>query len=264
MNATQTASTLNKNTNCPVDPWAHPARRSFDDLIFKDEYQSRRLDLPQGSTWMRIIPHKTGKHPWMLPIHAIKSDHFQFVHPRTFGSKTNCVFDDAYTWFKKHRPQDLYSKTNRNGIRLLCDRMVAFWVAVQGEDKAVARLFLHNGYGGNRGGAAGLGFRVLQLTLDKDEKGQPMQDIVDAELGVQIGIEKTKPLGAQFPRYDLHVGRTACPLDKILARMEAEELRALCPIEDTVRELTREEQWPLLAKMVGADIANRIHESLNQ
>jgi len=268
MQTLQFAVTANptKTTNCrrQTDPWAKPAASSFDDLIFKETYQSRRLDLQLGTTWMRIIPNKTSKQEWMLPIHAIKTDHFQFVHPRTFGSDTRCVFDDAYTWFKSHRPEALFSKSNRKGFRLLSDRMVAFWVALQEDDKVATRLFLHNGYNGDRGGVAGLGYRVLQLTLDEDENGNPMQEIVDAERGVQIGIEKTKPLGAQFPRYDLHVGRIACPLEKMLTRMDAEERNSVCPIEATVRVLDRKEQWPLLSKIVGVEVTEVIRKSLNE
>lgn len=214
---------------------------------------------------MRIIPNKDGKHEWMLPLHVIKHESFVFVHPRTFGNTARCVFDDAYGWFKEHRPQDLYSKNNRTaGFRLLSDRMMACFVALQEDDKIVTRIFLHNGYNGERGGAAGLGYRILQIILDEDENGQPMNEIVNAERGVQIGIEKSKPVGAQFPRYDLHVGRLACPLDKMLARMDADELRALCPIKDAVRELTREEQWPLLTKVVGEEVTEHIRKSLNE
>lgn len=254
--------TRTTNQRRQTDPWAQPTARSFDDLIFKEAYQSRRLDIPTGTTWMRIIPNAAGAHPWMLPIHAIKNDHFQFVHPRTFGGTNRCVFDDAYTWFKENRPEALFSKANRTGFRLLSDRLVAFFVAIQEGDKVFARLFLHNGYGGDRGGIAGLGYRVLQLTLDEDENGNQMHEIVHPEQGVQIGIEKAKPLGAEFPRYDLHVGRIPCPVGKMLVRMGEEERQALCPIEDTVRELTREEQWPLLAKVVGAETVERIKESV--
>ena len=265
MQTLQTSPTLKSpNSRRKIDPWSQPTKSSYQDLIFKDEYLDRQLELRPGTTWMRIIPNKTEKYEWMLPIHAIRTEHFQFVHPKTTGSEIRCVFDDAYAWFKSNNPEALFSKNNRNGFRLLSDRMVAFWVAIQEGNELITRLFLHNGYNGDRGGLAGLGYRVLQLTQDEDENGNPMQEIVDAESGVQIGIEKAKPMGAQFPRYDLHVGRIACPLSTMLTKMSDEEQRAVCPIEDTVRVLTRAEQWPLLAKIVGSDLANRIRGSFDQ
>ena len=46
------------------------------------------------------------------------------------------------------------------------------------------------------------------------------------------------------------------------AKMEADEIAALCPIENVVRELTGEEEWQCLAKVIAPETVALIRASL--
>jgi len=254
-----------EDNNNETTPWAKPKESNYTDLVLKPEYEARRLRFPVGQTWFRIVPAlKQSIHSWMMCISVLNYEGGRFAHPKSLRKKARSAFDDAYSWAKEHNPNSLYSKANKAGVRLLSDPMCAFWAIVEQEGKTVARLFLGSAYDGSRGGVPGLGFQLWHLTRDRDENGDLVADAVHPEKGVLVSVEKTQAKGAKYPSYGLRLGRQPAPVNSQLAKMEPEEVAALCPLENVVRELSVEEEWQCLEKVIAPDIVAKMRSDIGR
>lgn len=248
------ASPKAATTNERATPWATAAKGNYEDLLLKPEYADRRLRFNNGENWLRILPaFKTSAFGWMLGLHAIEFSGGRFAHPKSLHQGSKSVFDHAYSWLKDRRPEMLYSKANPKGARLLSDPVCAFWALQHDEGAFTARLFLGSGYDGSRGGPQGLGYQIWHASRDRDENGNLTADFVHPENGTLICIERAKSKDAKYPRYTLRPGRQPAPVDALIAKLDSEELRALCPLEQTVRELTSEEEWTCLERVIDPD-----------
>ncbi|MEI6494184.1 MAG: hypothetical protein WCO94_16690 [Verrucomicrobiota bacterium] len=258
------ASPDENNNNETTTPWATPKAGNYEDLVLKPEYAARRLKFQVGQTWMRIVPAlKTSVHGWMMPIHSLDYEGGRFAHPKTHRRNAKSVFDHAYIWTKQNHPEGLYSKANKAGIRLLSDPMCLFWaIVVEDGKKPLARLFLGSGYDASRGGVPGLGFQVYKMSREHDENGNLVTDAVHPKNGVLVCVEKTKSQSAKYPNYKLRLGRQTTPVDSLLEKMDPEEVAALCPLENVVRELSSEEEWGCLAKVMAPETVALIRASL--
>ena len=247
--ASQEAATDNKQTTTPWSP--AKTASTYEDMVLKPEYAARRLRFENGMNWFRIVPaFKSSAFGWMLGVHALGFEGGRFAHPKTLERGAKSVFDHAYAWIKERRPELLFSKTNKRGARLLSDPLCAFWAVIEEEGQTVARIFLGSGYDGSRGGPQGLGYQIWQASKERDERGEPVADIVGPERGVLVCVERTKSKDAKYPRYTLRLGRQPAPVDAAIAKMDSAEMRALCPLEQTVRQLTEEEQWKCLERVI--------------
>lgn len=253
------------DSNHKNNPWENRKKSNFEDLILKEEYRSRRLRFEPGITWLRILPaFKSSPFGWMLGVHALSFESGQFAHPKTLHPNARSVWDYAYSWAKENHPQALYSKTNKAGIRLLTDPVCVFWALVEQEGYYVARLFQGSGYDGSRGGAPGLGHQIWKLTRDVDEEGNLVAEPTHPERGVLIGVERTKTKGSQYPSYALRVGRQPAPVADVLGRTSDEEIEVLRPLEQVIHEVTLDEEWQFLAKVMSPEHVAVFRESLNR
>jgi len=253
----------NDDANNEHNPWENRKRPSFEDLILKEEFQNRRLLFEPGLTWLRILPaYSSSPFGWMLGVHALNFVTGQFAHPKTLHPNAKSVFDHAYRWAKENHPEALFSKTNKAGIRLLTDPVCVFWALVEQNGKYVARLFQGSGYDGSRGGAPGLGHQIWRLTRDIDENGNLAAEPAHPERGVLIGVEKTKTKGSKYPSYALRVGRQRMPISEVVGKMDDEEFDVLRPLEQVIRQVSAEEEWTFLAKIMAADHVAAVRASL--
>lgn len=245
------------------NPWATAKRSTFEDMILKPEFADRRLRFPVEKTWFRIVPSfKASAYGWMMGVHAIKWQGGQIVHPRTFRRDRKCAFDVAYSYLKAHCPETLYQKSNKEGFKLLPDPVSVFWAVTDDETgKTISRIFVGSGYDGIRGGAPSLGNRLFQLTQECDENQQLMADPVNPDAGALICVDKTQPPGVRYPSYALRVGNLPAPMSEFIRKMDDEEFAALCPLENALRELSVEEEWLILGKIVGEALADKIQAS---
>ncbi len=247
------------------NPWERPKPDSFRDLILKQEFRSRRLRFEPGQTWLRIVPaFASSSFGWMLGVHSLGVPGVLFAHPRTIRRNTRSVFDEAYKWLHENEPSELYSKANRDGVRLLSDPVCLFWALVEQGGRYVARLVQASGYDGCRGGTPGLGHQILRLTQSQDETGELMAEPVHPEHGVLIAATKTKPPGAKYPNYTFSVGRQPTPMDAILERTEPAEIEAICPLEEVVQELRFEQELELLSQVLKPEHFDAFSATLRQ
>ncbi|MCX6972356.1 MAG: hypothetical protein NTV93_19705 [Verrucomicrobia bacterium] len=248
--------------------WSKKTRSEFSDRILKPEYKERRLRFQTGSNWFRIVPaiepaiEPTG-YEWMIGLHVQNYPGGKFLHPKTLTKNARSAFDHAYAWCKKNHPEALFSKENPTGARLLTDKMTLCWVIVEEEGRQVARLLLASGYDASRGGAPGLGYDILSSSREFDEKGRLVTEAAHEVDGVRMCVEKTQPATAKFPSYSLRVGRVAAPMAAIREAISSEELQVLTPLENVVDQISMEEQWQCLEKVIAPETVAEIRASMD-
>lgn len=253
-----------------VDPWKKPAATSshLDELLHPD-YADRQLRLQEGANWMRIVPAKiSGSSNWMLPLHVLATPTGHFAHPRTYDPSSRSIWDTVYGYLHKTKPEQLYTKTNRDGLRLLPKPMSLCWIITgHVSDKSITpavRLLMLSGYSGERGGSPGLGYEILQMANDRDENGDLNHNILSEEDGVQICIEKVVGKESKFPRYTLKAGRQIAPISELLARLPESEAAALQPLQSTIRRMSENEQWERLERLMPASDVAVMRKAIEQ
>jgi hypothetical protein len=254
----------NEQNNRPNEnPWDRPRKPAYQDLILKEEFQSRRLRFETGQTWLRILPAlSTSAFGWMLGVYSLGFGNGQYAHPKTLNPNARSAFDHAYRWARENHPQALYSKANKDGIRLLTNPVCVFWALVESNGKFVARVFQGSGYDGSRGGAPGLGHQIWRLTQEVDEGGSLTAEPVHPDRGVLVCVEKTQPKGSKYPSYNLRVGRQPAPMIEVIQKVESEDLVNLCPLEQVIRPVSDEEEWAFLSRIMAAEHITALRTSL--
>lgn len=237
---------------------------SYTDSLLRPEFATRKLRFPVGKTWIRIVPSvRPSTFDWMIGVQALNYKDGRHTHPKTLGSGKS-VFDHAYSWLHTHQPGMLFSKANRDGVRLLSDPVSVFWALVEESGRWVARLFVGSGYDGSRGGVPGLGCQIYKMAKDLADEANPLANPADPVEGVMICVEKLQPAGAKYASYSLRLGANPSPISNLIGQMPDEEVLALCPLENTIRILSADEEWARL-RNVGLDadtiaaIRSRVH-----
>jgi hypothetical protein len=196
----------------------------------------------------------------MHGIHVLTHPSGQHVHPKSLTPKSKSVFDTAYSWLRANKPDLLFNKTNRDGYRLLPSAMAICWILVEVEGEMQAKLFYGSAYeGGSDGEKCGVAHHLLKVA---SELGQPGgHDAAHAEHGVQIIVEKTTPHGAKYPTYSMTRASVEAPISRYLERMGESEIEAICPLHEVLRRVGPDEEWELLARVIGEDLRDEIRNS---
>ena len=225
---------------------------SFNDSLLRPEYAGRKLRFPLGRTMIRIVPSiKPSVHDWMIDVQALNYRGGRHTHPRTLAAGKS-AFDHAYIWLGANNPAALFSKSHRDGYRLLADPVTICWAIVEEGGAPVARLLVATGYDGSRGGVPGLGYQIQRLINEVAEGAHLAASPLDLEEGVMIAVDKIQPAGAKYASYSLRRGSVPAPISTLISRMAEDEVAALCPLEKTIRILGEDEEWARL-QYVGLD-----------
>jgi hypothetical protein len=267
MNPTTTEN--KQTTTTTFDPWKKPtAKPAYLDELLRPEYADRQLRLAEGPNWMRIVPATTtGSSDWLLGLHVLATPTGKFLHPLTFEADARSVWNATYRYLRKTDPDKLYARATPNGLRLLSDPMsLCFVITGHGADDIplAVRLLMLSGYSGERGGTPGLGYQLYSMSQDRDENDDLAYNIVGAEDGVQINIEKIVSKESKYPRYVLRAGRQPCPISELITRLPKEEAAVLQPLENVVRRMTEEEQWERLARLMPASEVATIRAAIER
>lgn len=239
--------------------------KRFDDQVLVPELKERKLRFDNGANWFRVLPAiKPTAFSWLALVHVVNYEGGRIVHPRTFDPSSPSVLGDAYQWLRDNAPESLYSKANRDGVRLLADPLAVCWVLCEHEGEFTAKLLCSSAYDGSRGGTAGLGFQIWQAATEYDENKEIIADAIDPEAGLKYCVERKQAPGAKFPSYGLKLGRQPAPLAPMIEALAAEERAALCPLEQAINRPTEEQQWQFLRKIVPEEYFNRIEAALKK
>lgn len=233
---------------------------AFDDLVLRPEYQSRKFTFAKGQTCIRILPQLAGADGWMHGIHVLAHPNGQHTHPKSLKPKAKSVFDTAYGWLRANKPDLLFNKNNRDGFRLLPSPMAIAFILVEIDGEMQAKLFVGSAYNGEKsGGNSGVGHQLFKVA---SELRQPSgHDAAHTEHGVQIIVDKSTPHGSKYPNYKMTRGTMEVPISRYIERMSDSEIDALCPLHEVLRRVEPEEEWELLAGVIGVELRDEIRNS---
>jgi hypothetical protein len=231
----------------------------YEDFLLAPEFQPHKFIFPRGKTCIRLLPRMKGSPSWMQIVKVLNHQNGRHVHPKSLDNAAQSVFDVAYRWFKSNEPNLLFSKSNRDGFRLLSSPLAICWFLVDDGGETKAKLFVGSPYDGSRGGSPGLAHQLNKLAREITEPGG--QDATHSEHGVQITVEKSIPLGEKYPTYQMTRHHVAVPIQRYIDRMSESEVNAICPLNDVIRKVGEQEEWDLLAKVIGKELRDKIRET---
>jgi hypothetical protein len=235
-----------------IQPLPASSHVPFRDIILKPEYTGHKHTLPRGSSTFRILPAIKGSSKWMTHIDAISHKNGRHAHPKSIDPFVCSVFDIAREWLKQNKPEELYSKDNQNGHKLWTSSVAACWILVGEGENTELRILLASAFAGSRQSArAGLGHQIMKLVRDNDQ-------LLDADSGYQVQATRSFSSGSKFPQTELSVSRSAHSLNQALGELSPEDLALVCPIGDTIRQVSIELEWVLLAATIGQDLTDKI------
>jgi hypothetical protein len=233
---------------------------AYNDLVLNPDYQSRKFTFPKGQTCIRILPGIKGSPYWMQDIHVLTHPNGQHLHPKSLTPKARSVFDIAYGWLRTHKPETLYNKTNPEGFRLLPTAMGISWVLVEIDGEMKPMLFFGSSYaGGPDGSNCGVAHQLYRVASAIKQPGG--HDAADAEDGVQIIVEKSTPQRGKYTVYKMSRGSVAVPISRYLERLSETENNAICPLRQVLRTIEADEEWELLANVVGVELRDEIRNA---
>lgn len=235
-----------------IQPLSASLHVPFRDIILKPEYAGHKYTLPRGSSTFRILPAIKGSSKWMTHIDAISHKNGRHADPKSINPFACSVFAVAREWLKQNQPKLLYSKTNQDGHKLWSSPVAACWILVGEGENTQLHILLNSAFAGSRQSSrAGLGFQISELVRHNSQ-------LLDADAGYQVQATRSFSPGSKFPQTELSVSRSAHSLNQALGELSSEDLNLVCPIGDTIREISIEHEWVLLAATIGQDVTDKI------
>ncbi len=239
-----------------ISPLPTSSHTPFRDLILKQDYAGLKYTMPRGTSTFRILPAIKGTQQWMASIHSLSHANGRHTHPKTTQASASSVFDKAQAWLKQHAPEMLYSKLIPTGHKLWTSPLAACWILVDGAENPQLRILLASAFAGSRQGAkSGLGHQIFELVRQNSH-------LLDTDEGYQVKITRAYSAGNRFPETQLSVNRTATSLNECLGELSSEDLRLVCPIGNTIRQIDTEHEWALLAATIGQDATAKIRATV--
>lgn len=249
-----------KNNSIMLNP---SKANSFEDLVLKEAYRNYRHRFEVGKTKIRLLPAvaQNGEGNWFLKVPVLQHPNGRHAHPRAISAGAKCVYDFAYEYMKVNHSSRLFNKANKSGLRLLPSPAMACWAIVQDLNGTKLRLLVSSDYDGSRGGAAGFG-HILQEFVnrygsDETVSGHPL----NPDDGVSLIIERIGGGDTKFPSYRINLADDRSPLQPILDKVSEIEHNSLIPLEKTIHFMEPEEEWGILAKLIGDDLVSEIRSA---
>jgi hypothetical protein len=237
------------------------SKPTYEDLILKPEYRDRRFSFPEGKTVIRVLPQLAGAPGWMQAVFTLNYTGGRHAHPKSVTPRAESVFDHAYRWLRSTTPTKLWSKLCPDGYRLLTSPMAICWLLLEIDGQIQSRLFLGGAYNGSAGGSPGIAHKLFELASQLNADGH---DAAHSEHGVQITVEKTSTKGEKYPVYSMTRHEHPAPIKAYLEKMAEEEVNVICPLTDMIYQVNAEQEWELLAKIVGDELRNEIRSAVSE
>jgi hypothetical protein len=257
------------NTGRSSGPVAKTRELTFRDIVFQEEYKTKKCRFGQGLTWLRFLPAVSPSvYEWMMPVDIHRDiNGVTFVSPKTLDSNVQTPFDIARSWFQKNNKGALSSRDkNPNGLRLYPQKYGVAWAIEEAAPEGQRlKLFYASLYDGVRGGTTGLGFNVKREADSRDnEPGSPTMgqlihgDITDPKAGRLVKVERAPSEKNEFASYTAGVGKNPAPVDHFLSLLTDEEMDMIIPLEKTLYIPSNEEMCDILKRYIGEDFYTQI------
>jgi hypothetical protein len=260
---------INNSGRITNNPIGKTKELSFRDIVFKEEYKTRKCRFGQGLTWLRFLPAvNPSVYEWMMPVEIHRDmGGVTFTSPKTLDSNVQSPFDIARMWFQKNNKGALSSRDkNPNGLRLYPQKYGVSWVIEEAAPEGQRlKLFYASLYDGVRGGTTGLGFNVKREADARDnEPGSPTMgqlihgDITDPKTGRLVKVERAPSEKNEFASYTAGIGKNPAPVEHFLSLLTDEEMDMITPLEKTIYIPSDEEMCDILKRYIGQDFYNQI------
>jgi len=260
---------INNSGRITNNPIGKTRELSFRDIVFKEEYKTKKCRFGQGLTWLRFLPAVSPSvYEWMMPVEIHRDmGGVTFTSPKTLDSNVQSPFDIARMWFQKNNKGALSSRDkNPNGLRLYPQKYGVSWVIEEAAPEGQRlKLFYASLYDGVRGGTTGLGFNVKREADARDnEPGSPTMgqlihgDITDPKAGRLVKVERAPSEKNEFASYTAGIGKNPAPVDHFLSLLTDEEMDIITPLEKTLYIPSNEEMHDILKRYIGADFYSQI------
>ncbi len=234
---------------------------AYEDLILAEKIRKYRHRFESGKTKIRLLPALPGGNNWLLQIPTLQHPQGRHAHPRTIQRGAKGAFDAAYEYLKQRNPSCLFSRSNRSGFRLLPSAMSICWAVVHDKNGIKLRLLLHNFYDSSRGGTMGLGHMIYnQVQLAGNDCNQPGHPLNHMD-GTSLEVERKNGSDSKIPSYHVGIADERSPLQPLLDKLTDVEFNALVPLEQAVHIAELDEEWRLLAKAIGNELADEIRSA---
>ena len=231
---------------------------AYEDLVLTDMYRKYRHRFEPGKTKIRLLPAMALESNWLLAIPTHQHVNGRHTDPRAIKAGAQSAYPTAYSHMQQNYPTRLFSRANMTGIRLLPMPVSVCWAIVEDANGIKARLILSSFYDGKRGGASGLGNTIYSQVLRAGENcGMPGHPLNPSD-GVSLIVERIGASDTKFASYRVSHSDDRSPLQPLLEKVSDVEYNALCPLKETIRFLEPEEEWRLLSKVVGDEMAAEI------
>lgn len=232
---------------------------AYEDLVLTDEYRKYRHRFEAGKTTIRFLPAFNNGTSWLLEVPTLQHANGRHAHPSVRSADARSVYDLALHHLKAKHPDRLFGPANKSGIRLEPLPVSVCWVIVQDSHGTRLRLLVASLYQSkHRGGTHGLG-RIIHEFVSRygRDHTQPGHPLNPAD-GVSIVLERVSGADTRFSSFRLSLADDRGPLQPILDKISDMEHNALIPVEDTIRILDPEEEWRLLAEVIGDDLVAEV------
>ena len=246
----QTSTTGKSNL---ISPLSKPQGR-FDCSILTPQHAHIKARLPEGTCTVRVLPTIKDSEHWWLPISALCYPEGQHAHPQSIDPNAFSIFDHARAWFRQNAPKALYTKASGKGFKLWTQPMAVSWILVTHDGETNLRLLLASGFTGTRVVQPGLGYQFMRFV-------QKNQELLDPGAKSAIEVTRASPTGSRYLNTELRLVESDLSLDECIADLPSEQIRLVCPVEQTIRQITQDEEWKLLEKAIGTQWADKIRNS---
>lgn len=232
---------------------------SYEDLVLTDEYRKYRHRFESGKTKIRLLPAFNHGISWLLEVPTLQHANGRHAHPSVHNTDARSVYDLALDYLSAKHPDRLIGPGNKSGIRLEPMPVSVCWAIVQDAHGIRLRLLVASLYQSkHRGGTDGLGRTIHEFVSrfgrDHSQPGHPMNPAD----GVSIVLERIGGADTKFSNYRLSLADDRGPIQPILDKISEMEHNSLIPVEETIRILDPEEEWRLLAEVIGDELVAEV------
>lgn len=236
-------------------PW-NPSPNQYEDLILTPECRGSKARLPEGTCTIRVLPAIKDSRHWWLPISALCYSGGQHAHPKnTDPSKAaQSVFDLARAWFRQNAPKALFTKASGKGFKLWTQPMATCWLLVTHKGQTNLKLLLASAFAGATGQKSGLAHQIMEFVVANPQ-------LLNPDARYEIEVSRAFPQGSSYLNTELRLIESEHSLNESIADLPSQQIRMVCPLEQTIRRIEPEDEWKLLEKAIGSQWVERIRST---
>lgn len=246
----------NPNASATISRWPGP-KIQFEDLILKPDYSDTKARLPEGTCIVRVLPTIKDSDHWWLPLEVLCYSGGQHAHPKTNEPNAQSVFDLARAWFKQNAPKALYTKFAGKGFKLWTQPMAACWLLVTHENQTNLKLLVSSAFAGATGQKPGLAYQLMEFV-------QRNQQLLDPNAKFAIEVTRSLTEGSKYLETEFRLIESEKCLNECIAELPSEQIKMVCPVEQTIERIEQDQEWKLLEKAIGSQWTDKIRSSSQQ